>query len=129
VVYIPISNLDQTIGWAYAATSQIITIPKFATTKDHFQPQTIIVEKGTTVRWNNEDFLLHTVTSGTLKSGNSGVDRYSSYIIPGQSFEHQFNKLGHFKYFCALHSSDAAEVIVKNKVPSLNGPDRGPTLR
>jgi plastocyanin len=110
------------------ATSQVdVTIPKFALTEDHFQPKSITIEKGTAVRWTNNDFLLHAITFGIPKSSGTGPD--SSYIIPGESFQYQFNKVGHFKYFCSLHPTNTGLVIVKNVIMAPDTGKGGPPIR
>ena len=59
-----------------------------------FVPDTLTVSKGTTVSWTNGDSTLHTVTSGSAESGNSGTEFDSSYLAEGKTFQHQFSILG-----------------------------------
>ena len=77
-----------------------------------FVPDTLTVSKGTTVIWTNGDSALHTVTSGSDGSGNSGKEFDSSYLAAGKTFQHQFNTEGTFDYYCALHPYMTGKVVV-----------------
>jgi plastocyanin len=77
-----------------------------------FVPDTLTVSKGTTVSWTNEDTTLHTVTSGSAESGNSGTEFDSSYLAAGKTFQHQFSTSGTFDYYCTLHPYMKGKVVV-----------------
>ncbi|MGA9217454.1 MAG: plastocyanin/azurin family copper-binding protein [Nitrososphaeraceae archaeon] len=77
-----------------------------------FVPETLTVSKGTTVSWTNGDSTLHTVTSGSAESGNSGSEFDSSYLAAGKTFQHQFNTAGTFDYYCTLHPYMKGKVVV-----------------
>jgi plastocyanin len=77
-----------------------------------FVPETLTVSKGTTVSWTNEDTTLHTVTSGSAESGNSGTEFDSSYLAAGKTFQHPFNTAGTFDYYCTLHPYMKGKVVV-----------------
>jgi plastocyanin len=77
-----------------------------------FVPDTLTVSKGTTVSWTNDDTTLHTVTSGSAESGNSGTEFDSSYLAAGKTFQHQFNTAGTFDYYCTLHPYMKGKVVV-----------------
>ena len=77
-----------------------------------FVPETLTVSKGTTVAWTNGDSTLHTVTSGSAESGNSGTEFDSSYLAAGKTFEHQFSTSGTFDYYCTLHPYMKGKVVV-----------------
>jgi len=74
-----------------------------------FEPGTITITAGTTVRWTNEGKHLHTVTS--MKG-----DWTSGELAPGQDFTATFTQPGTFEYYCKNHK-DAKEmkgtIIVK----------------
>ncbi len=71
-----------------------------------FTPDHIEVAAGTTVRWNNLDALIHTVTA-VDKSFNSGV-------IPADgSYSHLFSKPGTYAIYCLAHPFMKATVVVK----------------
>ena len=79
-----------------------------------FVPDTLTVSKGTTVSWTNGDSTLHTVTSGSPESGNSGTGTEfdSSYLAAGKTFQHQFSIPGTFEYYCTLHPYMKGKVVV-----------------
>lgn len=81
-----------------AKNEVVVHIPKDSLTKGGaaYGQNPLVVKQGTTVRWVNDDTLVHTVTSenGELNSGD---------IEPGQEFSHVFKKPGNFPYYCTLH--------------------------
>ena len=77
-----------------------------------FVPETLTVSTGTTVTWTNGDSTLHTVTSGSTESGNSGTEFDSSYLAAGKTFQHQFGTAGTFDYYCTLHPWMKGKVVV-----------------
>ena len=77
-----------------------------------FVPETLTVSTGTTVTWTNEDSTLHTVTSGSAESGNSGNEFDSSYLAAGKTFQHQFGTAGTFDYYCTLHPWMKGKVVI-----------------
>jgi len=82
-----------------------------------FSPEALAVDAGTTVTWTNEDPGPHTVTSGAVEQGTSGVTASpdgafdSGDIAGGASFEHTFDEPGTYEYFCALHPATMRGVI------------------
>ena len=79
-----------------------------------FVPDILTVSKGTTVTWTNGDSTLHTVTSGSPESGNSGTGTEfdSSYLAAGKTFQHEFGTSGTFDYYCTLHPYMKGKVVV-----------------
>jgi len=70
-----------------------------------FDPATITVAKGTTVKWMNMDSAPHTVVA----TGNA----FSSETLKnGQSYEHTFDETGTFEYKCGIHQNMSGKVIV-----------------
>jgi plastocyanin/DNA-binding beta-propeller fold protein YncE len=70
-----------------------------------FQPHTLIVATGATVTWQNNDDAAHTVASGEgwFDSGQLGG---------GESFAHQFDQPGTFRYQCDNHPNMEGVIIV-----------------
>ncbi len=70
----------------------------------HFLPIEISVRFGDTVEWGNADTVTHTVTSGTLESGPTGMFD-SGHLAPGDRFTFFFDEqdIGEIKYFCTIH--------------------------
>lgn len=71
-----------------------------------FTPATITVTAGTTVTWNNNDNITHTVTADddSFDSGNIGT---------GSSFTRTFSIAGTYPYHCTIHPSMKATIVVR----------------
>ncbi len=70
-----------------------------------YAPAALAVSAGTTVRWTNEDAVIHTVTA---RDGS-----YSSGVMkPGDEFSLTFDKPGAYDYFCAIHPLQSGQVVV-----------------
>jgi plastocyanin len=70
-----------------------------------FSPSTITVNAGTTITWTNKDAVSHTVTSssGLFNSGN---------ISTNVTYSFKFSTAGSYSYYCAIHPSMTATVVV-----------------
>lgn len=64
-----------------------------------FVPHELTIRVGQTVRWNNDDPLFHTITSGRPGDPDAGALFNSGDLIPFDSFQHTFNEPGTFLYF------------------------------
>jgi nitrite reductase (NO-forming) len=79
-----------------------------------YDPLTLTVEAGTTVRWTNSDSIAHTVTSGD-SDGTSGTPDGqfdSGFLNPGDTFTFTFEEPGEFDYYCIPHPWMRGTVIV-----------------
>ena len=83
---------------------------------DYFQPKTINVQPGTTVRWVNYGKHTHTVTSkdGRWDSGD---------IPPGASYTVTFRTPGTYYYYCRHHTKEKMEgtIVVGASTPGTSG--------
>jgi plastocyanin len=96
---------------------------------NHFEPETLKVGKGTTVKWTNEDDSIHTVTSGSPQSSSWGTKFDSSYLSGGETYEHTFKSTGTFDYFCTLHPYMTSKIAVsKESTPPLETAEREPAV-
>jgi plastocyanin len=70
-----------------------------------FEPSTLTIRVGETVRWFNDDALPHTVSAGdgSWESGN---------LAPGQGFERRFDATGRYSYLCRYHPGMAGTIEV-----------------
>ncbi|MCV0401443.1 MAG: hypothetical protein K5777_05650 [Nitrosopumilus sp.] len=70
----------------------------------HYLPSEISVRPGDKVEWGNADSEYHTVTSGTLEMGSTGIFD-SGFIDPGSKYTEMFDEedIGEIKYFCRIH--------------------------
>jgi plastocyanin len=100
--------------------AQVSIVPGASTLTDTaFSPNSIEVTVGQTVVWTNDDSAFHTVTSGTAgatdvgKEFDSGLTGPTALTSEGKTFEHTFDRIGDYPYFCTLHPAMVGTVIVK----------------
>ena len=74
-------------------------------------PPNIVVEKGKSVTWLNEDSSFHSVTSGFYPEPSGLFD--SGHLDPYESYTLSFDDYGVYDYFCTLHPWMKAQVIVE----------------
>ncbi len=106
------------LGLAIVA-ALLLSVPAQADTVDvsiqsfAFNPDTIEVAFGTTVRWTNLDAVAHTSTSDSAvwDSGN---------LNQGQDYSFTFDSSGTFPYHCSIHPTMKGEITVRARsVPML----------
>ncbi len=86
--------------------------PSCSQAKNCFNPDVVNVAPGTTVEWQNNDKVSHTVTSGNPSDNQTGTIFDSSLIAAGKSFSFTFNNPGTYNYFCQVHPWMTGQVIV-----------------
>ena len=74
-------------------------------------PSNIVIQKGDSVTWLNEDSAFHTVTSGFYGEPTELFD--SGYLDPYQYYTLSFDEIGTYDYYCVLHPWMFAQVIVE----------------
>lgn len=72
-----------------------------------FVPKTLVVPRGTTVKWVNLDMTRHTVTSAETERYDSGM--MGNRVV----FEHTFGAPGRYQYLCVPHPGMQAEIVVE----------------
>ncbi|CAN5348509.1 cupredoxin family copper-binding protein [soil metagenome] len=75
-----------------------------------FSPSNLQVVAGTTVAWENDSDLVHTVTSGSDREHDEKFN--SGDIAPGESYSYTFTETGTFPYFCIPHPGMQGTVTV-----------------
>ncbi len=101
-------------------TSPTVMIPEGTgvagceTTDECYIPHTIEVDPGTTVTWENIDNVAHTVTAGSLTDGITG-EFDSSLMLAGSTFNHTFEDVGEYPYYCIVHPWQAGVVMVRGE--------------
>ncbi|OGF99021.1 MAG: hypothetical protein A3F83_15735 [Candidatus Glassbacteria bacterium RIFCSPLOWO2_12_FULL_58_11] len=68
-----------------------------------FQPAQLSISAGDTVKWVNQDDMIHTATSGT--NGVADGNWNSGNLSKGGTFTRVFNTKGTFPYYCIPHYS------------------------
>jgi plastocyanin len=82
-------------------------------TKSRFDPETVTVAAGDTVKWTNPAFVAHTVTFDPSKAQKAsdvslpaGVAPFDSGTIEEDgTFSHTFTVKGTYKYVCVFHEA------------------------
>ena len=102
---------------AFAETTSIsipqgTSVPGCEKTNECFIPYEITIDVGGEVTWSNDDSAAHTVTAGSAADGPSGVFD-SSLFMAGTTFEHKFEAVGDFPYFCMVHPWMQGMVVVQ----------------
>ena len=95
-----------------------------------YDPVRVSVRPGTTVRWENDSDVGHTVTayeneipadaaffaSGGFDSESAARSKLSDGMIaPGESYEHTFEVAGTYEYYCIPHESSGMVGTVEVK--------------
>lgn len=75
-----------------------------------FQPRVVAVPPGTTVRFTNQDEVVHVVVGTGWGSGDQ--------LATGQSVEHRFPEAGIYPYSCYLHPGMNGAVVVGDAAPA-----------
>ena len=83
-----------------------------------FDPETINISKGTTVKWINKDDVDHTVT------GSDGLFD-SKTVAGGDTFQHTFDSTGIYDYVCTIHSGMSGTVNVDTTTTNDDSNDDG----
>ena len=79
-----------------------VAVPGCDDTDECYLPYDVSVATGATVLWSNDDSAAHTVSSGTIDAGLTGVFD-SGLFMAGGSFEFTFDTPGTYDYFCMVH--------------------------
>ena len=77
-------------------------VPGCEETLECYLPYDVTVNVGQTVTWNNDDSAAHTVTSGSVDAGLTGIFD-SGLFMSGSTFEFTFDESGKYDYFCMVH--------------------------
>ena len=97
-------------------TSEVL-ISKGAATLGNksYSPNPINIKVGTTVKWNNIDSTMHTVTSGvpnTVSAGELFDSGLTALIMPSKTYSYKFMNPGEFTYFCRVHPTMTGKITV-----------------
>ncbi|NJK78084.1 MAG: hypothetical protein HC944_04455 [Nanoarchaeota archaeon] len=85
--------------------------PGCETSNACYTPESVTINVGDTVEWDNVDTAAHTVTGGSPADGPSGV--FDSSLVMGKAlYAHTFDKAGTYDYFCMVHPWMVGKVIV-----------------
>ena len=111
-----------------------------------FDPASATIPPGTTVVWENVGSVGHSVTayedripeeaayfaSGGFESESAARDGYPAQgdVPGGESYEHTFETVGEYEYFCIPHESAGmvASITVEEGAPVEPTPEPGPSV-
>jgi len=100
------TSMPETINPTSAAETALMSaevdIRNFA-----FDPATVTISAGGTVKWTNYDSAMHTATSDDVGIFDSGS------FAKGESWSHTFDQAGTYTYHCTIHPYMEGTVIVK----------------
>jgi len=102
--YWAVFTLSLLLGFAThaGARTEQINIQSFA-----FQPSTVSISLGDSVRWTNLDAVSHSATS------DSGPGTFNSGLLSqNQSYTFQFTVAGTYRYHCMVHTSMIGRIMV-----------------
>ena len=100
---VPSATTTASSGPTASAPIDFVDISGFA-----FNPSTITILKDTTITWNNNDGVAHTVTS---TSGPVAFD--SGTFSTGGTFSFKFSSVGTYEYHCSIHPSMTGTIVVR----------------
>ncbi len=82
-------------------------------TPEGFDPETILIEAGTTVTWTNTDSVAHGLRANPYPEGTDLPTLDSGdEIAPGGSYSYTFDEAGEFGYHDKADPTDSGEVQV-----------------
>ncbi|WP_321418057.1 cupredoxin family copper-binding protein [uncultured Methanomethylovorans sp.] len=103
----PIAPINETISSPANETSATATGGKIVDVSIQnfaFEPNSVTISVGDTVKWTNLDSALHTI---------KGADFTSKSLNKDDSFSYTFTKTGTYDYECSIHPSMKGVVIVE----------------
>ena len=98
---VAILSLVFIIGFVSFAGDKVVLVNRF-----DYQPEDIIIKKGSSVHWFNVDLEGHNVTTdtGKNKENNSILDIDLSRDVDTLGIiSYEFSEEGEFHYYCSLH--------------------------
>ena len=96
-----------------AQGTTVTIVPNSATLGDKaYVPNPAEVTAGSSVTWTNTDSQIHTVTSGTVGSNDSGSVFDSGILSPDATFDFTFDQAGEYDYYCTLHPQMFGKVVI-----------------
>lgn len=97
-------NSTTTTGSQESGSISVSIVPNASTMGEKaYSPNPIEVKVGDGVTWSNDDSQIHTATSGSVGSADSGSVFDSGILEPGATFDFVFDKAGTYDYYCTLH--------------------------
>jgi plastocyanin len=77
-----------------------------------YAPPEVQVAAGSSIKWTNDDDVVHTVTQGKPSEGGNSTGFNSGPIQPGGTFVHFFDESETVEYYCTIHPHMIGKVMV-----------------
>ena len=107
-----VTNMNTGTSTPSISTVSIVSGSSLPSNGEFYVPETVETTVGSMINWKNDDFGPHTVTSGDMTTGKTGV--FDSNIMQkGSTFSFLFDKVGEYDYFCTLHPFMTGRISVK----------------
>jgi plastocyanin len=97
----PLAVIDTAFSAPSKGEGVAVTIDNF-----HFAPEVLTVASGTTVVWQNQDDVPHTIVDTEKRFRSAPLDTEDR-------FQYTFTKSGVYPYYCSLHPMMTGKVIVR----------------
>jgi plastocyanin len=104
-VHAQLVYMDEVVEVEISNGSSIINNSQF------YAPPEVQVAAGNSIKWTNNDNVIHTVTQGKPSEGANSTGFNSGPIQPGGTFVHFFDESGTVDYFCTIHPHMIGKVI------------------
>jgi plastocyanin len=91
---------------------KIVQGSSFPDNKEFYKPRAFEAGIGSTIVWINNDSVLHTVTSRDPNNKTARTFFDSGPMASGAIFQHTFNEIGTFDYWCTFHPFMTGQVII-----------------
>lgn len=108
------TDMPSASGGASVTTVSIVVGASVPSNGEFYSPDSVETTVGSMVRWNNDDSIPHTVTSGVVENNSPKPDgKFDSGLMnPGGSFPFVFDAAGEYPYYCTLHTWMTGKVTV-----------------
>ena len=80
-----------------------------------FNPSLLTISKGTSVCWENNGSITHTLTADNAIPNDSSwiKDSVNQQLSPGALYFRTFGKVGNYPYHCSIHTTMTGEIDVR----------------
>ena len=105
---------DSSTSEAAPAAAEVDGVEVTINTFD-FQPDPLTVEAGTTITFENQDSINHSVTPGTREQPEPELFDEGVMEAKGDTYELTLDEPGTYAYFCKFHPGEGmtAEIVVE----------------
>jgi len=97
-----------------SATGEEGTVYEVSIIKNVFKPAELTIRPGDTVKWTNTDERKHLFAS-VPGSGPTEELEIFALMEPGSTWDHTFQTVGEYPYFCFIHNQMTGKIIVTSK--------------